>query len=170
VDYARREVENYVDMVALRWAKERIGEIVAREWNATKRHQTRQKLARLVSYGQGKGEMAVAESLGEHAEEADEGPAILPVQVDEGRAGLSDLGSALDSSTADSAAPFGELSESIPDLYEEQAERLPKKRRGRPRKEESVAAAKEATTAPGTVPLEILLDEEGWTGGYDLPR
>jgi putative transposase len=170
VDYARSEVENYVDMVALRRAKEQIGEIVVREWNATKSHQTRQRLARLVSYGQVNGEMAVAESLGEPVEEAAEGPALLPVQVDEGRAGLSDLGSALDSSSVDPTPPFGGQPEAMADQPDEQREQVSKRRRGRPRKEESVGAAKEDTTSPGAMPFEISLDEEGWTGGYDLPR
>jgi hypothetical protein len=49
--YARRTIKENIDVVALSRAKQRIQEIVEREWLAAKRTNTRQRLARLVTYG-----------------------------------------------------------------------------------------------------------------------
>jgi putative transposase len=49
--FARRRVSEHVDIVALSRAKQRIQEIVEREWLAAKRTSTRQKLARVLNHG-----------------------------------------------------------------------------------------------------------------------
>lgn len=50
--FARQTIKDEVDTVALCLAKERIQQIVEREWLATKKTTTRQRIARLKNYGQ----------------------------------------------------------------------------------------------------------------------
>lgn len=176
--YARRTIKENVDVVALSRAKQRIQEIVEREWLAAKRTSTRQRLARFINHegeklvqqreqptSQEKLELIGANSVSEMprldisntaSSILDEGKTFGPMQ---GESELSDV-----SATADSECSPPHIINHTDAQKVKRAKGLSKRAKKQKRNQTD-----EPSLAQETVE-NTELDMTGWESDYDLPH
>jgi putative transposase len=179
--YARRVLKIHTDIIGLCRAKARIQEIVEREWRASKRTSSRQKLARYRGYGtsghvehQSRSALPPADEqsgtlVGETAGNA---PRLTPAAT---WGDVSDIGIAV--------GPVTTLPETVaegtPDAVGcaaggAQPNRRPNKRSAKKAATPGVAAPKwpsgRASAASSAQDHDDAGDEAGWGGDFNLPR
>lgn len=164
--YARDTIKAEVDIVALCLAKERIQEIVEREWLATKRTTTRQKIARMKNYGQpgGQGEGRAPGTSQEKLRlvSGPKGGGVPLLPAGNAWGGVSATGSAIDAvQSPGEGSPDAKGGDAAPPSSSTPARTPSKKRPSR-------KAASKERAAPA--PEEAELDMTGWGADFNLPK
>lgn len=182
--YARQRIKGTVNIIHLSRSKEKIREIVARDYERIGKSSTRQKMARWLD-DERQGQIHAinqdsrldADSSASIQESAQDevlllNPAVGPLS------GISNVGNALNNKH-DSPAPE-EATESITgSIGEREASNKPKKSRGRPKKNnKGNNASQESEQSKDKIEQDNLnahkndsdLDLTGWSADYDLPK
>jgi putative transposase len=176
--FARQRIRETVDIVALSRAKQKIQEIVKREWLATKRTSTRQRLARALKYGEQEGLQLRGQATGQDRLVLIGGN-ISPTQSllgsERASSGISDFASnapatpeePCTSATGETATgkrlkSSGKVKPDLPEVTQRGQQRQHRKSR-----KAKTAGRSEANSAFAAGDEE--LDMTGWKADYDLP-
>ena len=186
--YAQQQVDGYVNIVDLSLAKQKIQEIVDRDWQLIKKSGRRQRMARWNKHGEGLVKESAAESphhRDEHASLSEAEQLLEKVAATNSPwAGVSDLGNAFheeyDSSLAvdihSQHPPFNPRHDPAPVQGGKQQEQ--RKRRSQTTRRSGAQDKKEVhhkcdRLESNNLPIEddvFDLDLTGWSADYNLPK
>ncbi|MBV8855362.1 MAG: transposase [Acidobacteria bacterium] len=177
--YARRVLKIHTDIIGLCRAKARIQEIVEREWRASKRASSRQRIARYRGYGasshaehQSRSALPPAEEqpgmlVGETVGDA---PRLIPAAT---LGGVSDIGIAVGLAASPETTADGTSDAAGSTLRAAEPPRRPNKRSAKAAARGGTVAkrpAGRAAAAPSVQDRDEAGDETGWGGDFNLPR
>ncbi len=174
--FARQRIRETVDIVALSRAKQKIQEIVEREWLAARRTRTRQRLARALNHGESKGTKARDQSTSQDQLTLMGGnvaPAVPLLEARSATAGISDFAVTPPASpegrseSAEASAITKRRSQPGKESGPEQPQTArPKQRRqGKSRRVDNSGR----DVVPPSPVIEEELDLTGWGADYELP-
>ncbi|HJQ24666.1 MAG TPA: DDE-type integrase/transposase/recombinase [Blastocatellia bacterium] len=161
--YAQQQVNDFVDIADLCLAKERIQEIVSRDWKSAKKSATRQKMARWLSLGKQPQEKSFDDQMTGNGNGRQQ--ELPQANLNSAHSGVSDLGSAFNvqNESIERSDIEGQILTDI--------KKRPSKKSKRVEKVQKRATKSRKALNPAPLEAdETDLDMSGWTAGFNLPK